>query len=92
MSIGLHFLLQNCSTIILYWSIVTLILSSEPNPGQGHAKELVDSIKANKPMDDLLSLVNKIPNFGSDEQAVGFMGKYCTKKLIFSIVINSTFT
>ena len=39
-----------------------------PSPGHEHAKELVDSIKAKKPMDELLMLVDKIPTHALDEE------------------------
>lgn len=45
---------------------------SGPSPGHEHAKGLVDSIKARKSMDELLTLVNNIPNSASDEEDMDY--------------------
>ncbi|XP_028406965.1 nuclear cap-binding protein subunit 1-like [Dendronephthya gigantea] len=46
--------------------------NSESTPGHEHAKTLVDSIKANKPMDELLALVKKIPATSGDEEDMDY--------------------
>ena len=56
-------------------------MHSGPSPGHEHAKGLVDSIKAKKPMDELLMLVNKIPTSALDEEDMEYsQGMYCLRR------------